>query len=370
MNLHVSFEIGTYVVLLALLIFDLVLVTKRPHAPSMREAGLWIGFYVSLAVVFGLIMWWSEGGRFAGEFFAGWLTEYSLSMDNLFIFIIILTQFKVPKQYQQAVLMFGILAAIVLRGIFIVVGAAAINNFAWVFYLFGLFLLFTALKLVKEQATEDHDDSYENGLTRALRKRMTITEDFEGVKLRTRLPSGKRAFTPMMVVFLAIASADVLFAVDSIPAIFGLTQEPFIVFTANIFALMGLRQLYFLLGGLVERLVYLSAGLAAILAFIGVKLIIHAMHENTLPFINGGAGIHAIPEVPIWLSLTVIIGVLAIATLASLWKTRSEEKAEVVTERYPADSGDSGQPVTGEATHSNSKIRAGEDSNPTGPTTT
>jgi tellurite resistance protein TerC len=326
LDLPVWFEIGTFVGLTALLLADLLIVTRRPHEPSVREAGLWVAFYVSLAVVFGLIMLAVGGGQASGEFYAGWLTEYSLSVDNLFIFVIIMAQFRVPRQYQQSVLLFGILLAIVLRGIFIVIGAVAINQFSWVFYLFGLFLVYTAVRLADQQMHhEEHDDEYENAVIRRAQRLLPMSKSYNGVKLRT-VVDGKKLFTPMVIVFISIASADVLFAVDSIPAIFGLTQEAFIVFTANIFALMGLRQLYFLLGGLLDRLIYLSAGLAVILGFIGVKLILTALHENNLPFLNGGEPFESVPEVPIWLSLTVIVGTLGITTILSLAKTRRDDR--------------------------------------------
>lgn len=332
LDLPMWFEVGTFVALGLLLVADLLIVTRRPHAPSMKEAGLWVGFYVALAVIFGAVLLPVAGGQASGEFFAGWLTEYSLSVDNLFIFVIIIAQFRVPRQYQQSVLMFGILTAIVLRGLFIMVGAAAINEYSWVFYVFGAFLVYTAVRLANQQVNhEEQDEEYENAFIRRMRRILPMSTDYDGVKLRTKV-DGRRLFTPMMIVFLAIASADLLFAVDSIPAIFGLTQEAFIVFTANIFALMGLRQLYFLLGGLLERLVYLSAGLAVILAFIGVKLVLHALHENELPFINGGEHLN-VPEIPIWLSLTVIVGTLGVTTVASLWKTRREaRRIEELTE--------------------------------------
>lgn len=324
LDLPVWFEVGTFVVLGALLIVDLLIVTRRPHAPSTKEAGLWVGFYVSLAVIFGLIMIPIAGSQAAGEFFAGWITEYSLSVDNLFIFVIIMAQFRVPRKYQQSVLMFGILTAIVLRGIFILIGAAAIEQFSWVFYLFGAFLIYTAMKLAKQQTQhEEQEEEYENAFIRKARRLLPMTKEYHGVKMWVRV-DGKRLFTPMVIVFLAIASADMLFAFDSIPAIFGLTEEAFIVFTANIFALMGLRQLYFLLGGLLERLVYLSLGLAIILSFIGVKLVMHALHVNELWFINGGEPLTGVPEIPIWLSLLVIVGTLTVTTVASLVKTRRD----------------------------------------------
>ena len=332
LNLPVWFEVTTFVVLSLLLAADLFLVTRRPHEPSLKEAGAWVSFYVGLALLFGVIMIFVASPQAAGEFYAGWITEYSLSVDNLFVFVLIMTQFRVPRKYQQSVLMFGILLAIVLRGIFIIVGVAAINAFSWVFYIFGLFLIYTAIKLAKQEAEHHpHEETYENAFIRRARRVLPMSSTYEGAKLRTTV-DGKRMFTPMVIVFLAIASADVLFAVDSIPAIFGLTQEAFIVFTANVFALMGLRQLYFLLGGLLDRLVYLQAGLAFILGFIGVKLVLHALHENELPFINGGEPLTGVPEISIVVSLAFIIGTLAVTTLASLWKSRRDaQKAERTT---------------------------------------
>src|SRR3954467_10854447 len=275
----------------------------------MKEAGLWVGFYVALALIFGVVLLAATGGEYATEFYAGWLTEYSLSVDNLFVFVIIMARFKVPRALQQEALMVGIIIALVLRGLFILAGAAMIERFTWVFYLFGAFLVYTAINLVRHR---DEDEDYEeNAFIRRMRKVLPMTEDFQGAKIRVK-QGGRKLWTPMIIVFLALGTTDLLFALDSIPAIFGLTREPFIVFTANVFALMGLRQLYFLLGGLLKRLVYLSLGLAVILAFIGVKLVMEALHENTLPFINGGEHIEAVPSVPIWLSLSVIIGVLVI----------------------------------------------------------
>jgi tellurite resistance protein TerC len=326
LDLPVWFEVATFVGLTLLLAADLIIVARRPHEPSMRESAAWVTFYVSLALLFGLAMLVIASPQAAGEFYAGWITEYSLSVDNLFVFVLIMTQFRVPRQYQQTVLMFGILVAIVLRGIFIVVGVAAINEFSWVFYIFGFFLVYTAVKLAKQEVEHHvHEETYENAFIRRARKVLPMSPTYDGVKLRTTL-DGRRVFTPMVIVFLAIASADILFAVDSIPAIFGLTQEAFIVFTANVFALMGLRQLYFLLGGLLEKLVYLQAGLALILAFIGVKLVMHALHVNELPFINGGEPVEGIPDIPILVSLVVIVGTLAVTTVASLLKSRRDER--------------------------------------------
>ena len=319
MELPVWFEIATFVGLTVLLLADLALVVRRPHEPSMKEATLWVTFYISLALIFGVVILSITNGTYATEFYAGWLTEYSLSVDNLFVFVIIMARFRVPRHLQQEVLMVGIIIALVLRGIFILAGAALIERFTWVFYIFGAFLVYTAINLVRHRGEED--DYEENALIKQMRKVLPISQEFEGAKLRV-VKDGKKFFTPMIVVFLALGTTDLIFALDSIPAIFGLTREPFIVFTANVFALMGLRQLYFLLGGLLKRLVYLSLGLAVILAFIGVKLVLEALHENTLPFINGGEHIESVPTVPIWLSLTIILGVLIIATVASLLKTR------------------------------------------------
>jgi tellurite resistance protein TerC len=319
MELPVWFEIATFVGLTVLLLADLALVVRRPHEPSMKEASLWVSFYVSLALIFGLVILAVTNGQFATEFYAGWLTEYSLSVDNLFVFVIIMARFRVPRYLQQEVLMIGIIIALILRGLFILAGAALISRFTWVFYIFGAFLVYTAINLVRHR--EEEDEYEENALIKRMRRVLPITQDYEGSKIRVKV-DGKRMFTPLVIVFIAIGTTDLVFALDSIPAIFGLTREPFIVFTANVFALMGLRQLYFLLGGLLKRLVYLSLGLAVILAFIGVKLIMEALHENTLPFINGGEHIDAVPTIPIWLSLSIILGVLVIATVASLVKTR------------------------------------------------
>ncbi len=312
-------------VLLALLAFDVFIIGRRPHEPTTRESAIAIAFYIGLAVVFGLGVWVFSGGNYAGEFFAGWLTEYSLSVDNLFIFLIIMSRFAVPRKYQQTALLIGIILALVFRGIFIAVGAAAINEFSWIFYLFGAFLVYTAIHLAK-QGENDDEDFKENAVIRFAKKRLKATDEYNGVKL-TVLKNGKRFVTPMAIVIIALGTTDLLFALDSIPAIYGLTQEPFLVFAANVFALMGLRQLYFLLGDLLKRLVYLSIGLSVVLAFIGVKLVLHAMHVNELPFINGGHHIEWAPEIPIWFSLGFIIVTLGITTVASLRKSRTVEQA-------------------------------------------
>ena len=323
LELPVWFEVGSLVVLTLILVGDLLLVLKRPHVPSVTESALWVAFYVALALVFAGLMYVLGDAEHAGQFLAGWLTEYSLSIDNLFVFVIIMARFSVPRKLQQEVLMVGIIIALVLRGIFILLGASLIENFSWIFYIFGAWLVWTAI----QQVRADHeDDDSETFVVRMLRKRVRLTDEYDGVKLRTTI-DGRRFFTPMLIVFVAIGTTDLLFALDSIPAIFGITQSAFIVFTANVFALMGLRQLYFLLGGLLERLEYLKYGIAFILAFIGVKLVLHAMHVNELPFINGGEHIEWAPEISTWTSLAVILGAMAVATVASLAKARLDAKA-------------------------------------------
>jgi tellurite resistance protein TerC len=306
----------TIAVTSAVLLFDVVIIGRRPHTPSMKECSIYLAGYIGLALLFGLGVYVTSGSQYGTEFLAGWLTEYSLSVDNLFIFIIILGKFSVPKKYQQTALMIGIVLALIMRGIFIAVGAAAINNFSWIFYLFGAFLLWTAWKLAKEGA-EDEDDYEENKLVKWAEKHLPATKEWNSNKLFARV-DGKRVITPMFLVVLTLGTTDLLFALDSIPAIYGLTNEPYLVLTANIFALMGLRQLYFLIGGLLERLIYLSYGLAFLLGFIGVKLVFHAMHENEVPFINGGEPIPWAPEIPIWLSLGVIVLTLVVTTVWSL----------------------------------------------------
>jgi tellurite resistance protein TerC len=305
-------------------IFDVWHMRRNPHEPTMKECLRALSFYVGAAVAFGVGGWQTAGSRYGGEFFAGWLTEYSLSIDNLFIFIIIMSKFSVPREYQQTALMIGIVLALVMRGIFIAVGAAAINNFSWVFYLFGAFLVITAVNLARE-GHEDEQGYDEPRLVRWVRKHLPVSEDWNGVKFFIR-ENGSRLLTPMSMVVLTLGMTDLLFALDSIPAIYGLTEEPYLVLTANVFALMGLRQLYFLIGGLLQRLVYLSYGLAFLLLFIGVKLILHAMHENELPFLNGGEHIGWAPDIPIWLSLVVILGTLVVTAVASLMSDKSKRE--------------------------------------------
>jgi len=309
--------IVTLGVTIAVLLFDVVYIARRPHEPSMRECALYLVVYIGLAVAFGLWVWSYHGGQYGLEFFAGWLTEYSLSVDNLFIFLIIMASFKVPKIYQQQALLVGIILALVFRGIFIALGAVVINQFSWVFYLFGLFLLYTAVNLARNT---EHDDDAENFVVRFAGRHLSLSDRWHGLRLWVK-DNGRRLMTPMFMVIVALGTTDLVFALDSIPAIYGLTQQPYLVFAANVFALMGLRQLYFLLGDLLRRLVYLSQGLAFILAFIGVKLFLHAMHQNELPFINNGEHFN-VPEIPTLLSLGVIVVTLTITTVASLYRTR------------------------------------------------
>jgi len=309
------------------LLVDVFVIGRRPHEPSMKESAQHLAFFVAAAVAFGFGVWMFAGGQFAAEYFAGWLTEYSLSVDNLFIFLIIMSKFAVPRHLQQSALLVGIILALIFRGIFIGVGAAAINNFSWIFYLFGAFLIYTAVKLAREGQSED-DEFEENALIRWTHNHLPATDQYHGAHLTVR-QNGRRLITPMLVVLISLGTTDLLFALDSIPAIYGLTKEPYLVLMANIFALMGLRQLYFLIGGLLQRLVYLSLGLAFLLFFIGVKLVLHALHENELPFINGGEHVAWAPEIPIWLSLVVIVGTLAVTAVASLAKTKRDARALV-----------------------------------------
>jgi tellurite resistance protein TerC len=329
--------IATVAGLLLLLAIDLVIVDRKPHEVTVGEAARWVVFYVAVAVAFGFGLWIFASGTFAGEYFAGYITEYSLSIDNLFIFLVIMSAFSVPAVHQHKVLLVGILLALIFRGIFIAIGAAVIAQFSWVFYLFGVFLVYTAYKLSRSGIGGEDEEYHENRVTKLARRLFPVSKEYHGSRVITKA-AGKWVATPMFIVMVAIGSADVMFAVDSIPAIFGLTKEPFLVFTANAFALMGLRQLYFLLGGLLRQLHYLSIGLAVILGFIGVKMILEALHSNTLPFINGGEGLH-VPTIGIGLSLSVIIGVLAITAVASIIRARRIAATEPgpVPEPEPAD---------------------------------
>ena len=328
----VWFEIGSMIVLVAILLIDLIVIGRRPHMPSMKEAGIWVGVYVALALVFFGCMWAAAGQTDALQFLAGWITEYSLSIDNLFVFIIIMTSFAVPRELQQEALMIGIVIALIARGLFILAGAVLIERFVWVFYIFGAFLLWTAIKQVMDHSDDEEDQP---GLVKRLTSKLNFADHYDGSKLRTTV-NGKRMWTPMAAVILALGVTDVMFALDSIPAIYGITQSPFIVFTANVFALMGLRQLYFLLGGLLDRVIYLTHGIAAILAFIGIKLILHALHENELPFINGGKPV-PVPEITTEFSLIFIVLALLIAVVWSFVSPKGREVAHWAAARAAAE---------------------------------
>ncbi|HMT49243.1 TerC family protein [Dietzia sp. UBA5065] len=305
-----SLSVGLIV---ALLLFDYFFHVRKEHIPTLKESAVWSALYVGIAIVFGFAVWFFGGTDMGVEYFAGYITEKALSVDNLFVFLLLLTSFKVPRAGQQKALLFGIIFSIFARTAFIFVGAALLNQFAALFYVFGLFLIVTAGRLLAE---DDEDDDADNVVVRLAKKFIPATDHYDHDKLLT-VENGKKVMTPMMIVMVAIGGTDIMFALDSIPAIFGLTQNVFIVFTATTFSLLGLRQLYFLLDGLLDRLVYLKYGLAAILGFIGVKLILHALHENNLPFINGGEHVDVV-EVPTFLSLGIIVGVLVVTIVASL----------------------------------------------------
>ncbi|MBC7552152.1 MAG: TerC family protein [Cellulomonas sp.] len=308
----------------SLLVVDVVIVGRRPHVPSTAECLRYLALYIGLAVLFGLGVWAVSGARYAGEFYAGWLTEYSLSVDNLFVFLLIMAKFGVPRQLQQSALLVGIILALAFRGVFIGLGAAAISNFSWVFYLFGAFLIWTAIKVGREGDLGD-DEFHPPLVLRWLQRILPSTPQWHGVHLTVR-EGTRRLVTPMLLVLVALGATDLLFAFDSIPAIFGLTSEPYLILMANIFALMGLRQLYFLLGELLTRLVYLNVGLAVLLGFIGVKLLLNALHENELPFINGGESVAWAPQLSIGVSLGMIVLTLLVTTVASLAKVRRDDR--------------------------------------------
>jgi TerC family integral membrane protein len=320
----------TLVGIVAVILVDLWIVDRgQPKEFSLRQAGAWVTFYVVLAVAFGICLLFVAGGESSAQFYAGYLTEYSLSIDNLFIFYVIMARFAVPRVNQHKVLLVGILIALVMRGAFILVGGAALARFEWLFYVFGLFLIWTAFGLLRDSGDEEFK---ENILLRWVQRVIPATGEYHRDRLTVRV-QGRRLVTPMLIVMVAIGSTDLLFALDSIPAIFGLTKQSYLVFTANAFALMGLRQLYFLLGGLLERLIYLSKGLSFILAFIGVKLILEALHAT---------GFEQVPQVPIWLSLVVIGVAMLITTVVSLLKARHDAAREA-GEPVPTGVGDAGR---------------------------
>ncbi len=305
--------------LLAVIVFvDLRVIARRDGEVTLGQSVKWVTFYVSLALLFGLVLSMTVGGHTGAEFFSGYITEYSLSVDNLFVFVIIMTKFAVPSFAQDKVLYLGIVISMALRAVFIFAGAALIAAASWTFYLFGILLIYTAVSLLRG---DDEPEFGEYRVLRAMRRVLPMTRDYHGDRLSVR-QEGRRQWTPLVIAVSAIALANVVFALDSIPAIFGLTQDAFVIFTANAFALMGLRQLYFLVGGLLERLIYLNIGLSAILAFIGVKLIVEALHGSHIDSI----GSVPLPEIGIVTSLGFIITVLVLAALASLGKNWLDEQ--------------------------------------------
>jgi TerC family integral membrane protein len=310
----------TAVGFLAIVVLDLVVISRRNTAVSIRQATAWVVFYVSLAALFAVGLFVLRSGASGSEFVAGYITEYSLSVDNLFVFLIIMSRFAVPALAVDKVLYIGIVLSMLLRGVFIAAGAAAISAASWVFYFFGAFLVYTAVRLAFE-GENDEADFQEGRVLRGIRRALPLTPDYVGTALTTRI-AGRRMVTPLVVVIAAIGIANVVFALDSIPAIFGLTTDPYVVLTANAFALLGLRQLYFLIGGLLERIVYLNVGLSVVLGFIGLKLIIEALHGSHIESL----GPVPLPEIGIVVSLAVILGTLVITTVASLAKTRWDRR--------------------------------------------
>lgn len=338
MDVHLLAWLVLAALVLILITVDIVGHVRTPHAPTLREAAWWSLAYVVLALLFGLGIWGVYGARYAGEYYAGFLTEKALSLDNLFVFIIIMNSFRVPRAFQQKALLSGIVIALVLRLVFILIGAALVERFTWIFLVFGAWLLWTAWTQAREGIQEpeqlENEEYHENSFVRLVRRAFPVTDGYVGQRFLHR-HGGRTSLTPLLLVVIALGSADLMFAVDSIPAIFGLTNEAYLVFACNAFALLGLRQLYFLVDGLLERLAYLHYGLAAILAFIGAKLILHALHENTLPFVNGGEGLSGVPEIGIVASLVFIAVTLTVTIVASLLRPRPARARETPEQSTP-----------------------------------
>lgn len=332
MQVTIAAWVLTIAAIVVLLAFDFFFHVRKPHVPSLREAAIWSALYIGIGILFGIGVWSFGGTEMAEEYFAGYLTEKALSVDNLFVFLVIISSFRVPGQDQQKVLLFGIVFSIIARTGCIFLGAALISSYSWVFYIFGLILLITAANMFKPGQSESR--SADNVIIRLARRLLPVTDEYDSDKLFT-VADGKRRLTPMLLAMVAIGGTDMLFAIDSVPAIFGLTESVYIVFTATTFSLLGLRQLYFLIDGLLDRLIYLSYGLAVILGFIGVKLILHALHENNLPFVNNGAPVNFV-EVTTGLSLAVIIGVLIVTVGASLLSARGRAQNSVANARRRA----------------------------------
>lgn len=322
----------TIAFIVALLAYDYFFHIRVAHTPTLKEAGLWSALYISIALLFGIVVLVLGGGDAGAEYYAGYITEKALSVDNMFVFVILMSSFAVPRSSQQKVLLFGIIFALIARTGFIFLGATLINSFAWVFYIFGFILIMTAGNMLKSEGEDEHQP--DNIVVKLARRFLNTADDYDGDKLFT-LQDGKRVLTPMLLVMVAIGGTDILFALDSIPAIFGLTTSTYIIFTATAFSLMGLRQLFFLVDGLLDRLIYLSYGLSFILAFIGVKLVLHALHENNLPFINDGEPVPVV-EIGTGLSLSVIAGALIITVVASLFSPKGRAQTAVTNARHAA----------------------------------
>ncbi|RLP11058.1 TerC family protein [Propionibacterium australiense] len=318
--------IVTIILIVVLLAFDYFFHVRKAHVPSLREAGIWSAVYIGIALVFGALVTVLGGAEMGEEYFAGYITEKALSVDNLFVFLIIMSSFAVPRATQQKVLLFGIIVSLIARTGFILIGTALIAHFTWIFYIFGIVLFLTAGHTLRSHGGQGRDEAGENVMIQLARRSLRTSSDYDGDRLVTTV-DGRRTLTPLVVVMAAIGGTDILFALDSIPAIFGLTQSTFVAFTATVMSLLGLRQLYFLIDGLLDRLVYLSYGLAGILAFIGVKLVLHALHENNLPFINGGQPLH-VAEISTPFSLGVIVTILAVTVTASLLARRGSAERE------------------------------------------
>ena len=330
MSVPVWIWLVTIAVVIAFFVFDFVTHVRTPHEPSLKEAAWWSVFYIVISLVFGAGVWWVWDAEHGMQFLTGYVTEKALSIDNLFVFALIFSAFKIPRRYQQKVLLIGIVLALVFRFVFILLGAAIIEAWSDIFYIFAIFLLYTAIKLFWDEFTDKEEtDPNDMKIIQWLRKAVPVSNRYHRDRLTVRV-EGAFTLTPLFVALVAIGLIDVMFAFDSIPAIYGITSEPFLVFTTNAFALMGLRQMYFLLDGLLDRLYYLPYGLAIILGFIGVKLLLHALAENNLPFINGGEDLN-VPEVSTATSLLVIVGVLTVTVLMSVWKNKRDEAQGAVS---------------------------------------
>ena len=329
MHVHALAWIVLAGIILTMIVVDIVGHVRTPHEPTLKEATWWSVAYIAIALLFGGIVWAVWGPQYGQEYLGGYITEKALSIDNLFVFVIILSSFRVPRKDQQEVLLAGIVIALILRLIFILAGAALIENFSWVFYIFGAWLLWTAINQVREGVGEDEEEEEYRppSIVRWVSKIVPVTDGFIGSRMLYR-HGGRTYVTPMLLCVIAVGTADVMFAVDSIPAIYSLTNEAYLVFAANAFSLLGLRQLYFLIDGLLDRIIFLHYGLAAILGFIGFKLVNHALHTNELPFVNGGQPIVAVPEPNIAFSLGFIVVTILITVAASLAVSRSQRGGE------------------------------------------